>query len=155
MSIQIAEMNKMPFAAFRDIFTRLDIPIVDSLIGRYQACFVGPGWLRKAAGPALAVSGLGGWWGKEFSTNGEAVNIVLRAGIFSTRFAMKLVQARSFLDDRQGLALHYQPGSPLPWPFIVDELRRVDDNLLLGMTLVNIRGLRGLAFPFVLRRIDA
>lgn len=63
---------------------------------------------------------------------------------------MKLVRASSFIDGKEELALHYKPGNPIPWPFVVDELRRIDENILLGMTIANLRGLRGLAFPFVL-----
>ncbi|MBM4426400.1 MAG: hypothetical protein FJ031_04085 [Chloroflexi bacterium] len=127
------------------------MPDKTSIRGVYRAAFVGPGWLRTSAGPALALSGLGGWWGKEFSTDGTAVNIVLRAGKFSTRFPMKLVTAKSFIDGRDGLAIYYQTGNPFPWMHIVDELRQMDDGTLLGMTLANINGLRNLAFPFTLQ----
>ena len=64
---------------------------------------------------------------------------------------MKLVKAKSFIDNKEGLTLHYQPGNPFPWMYIVDELRRIDETTLLGMTLANLNGLRRLAFPFTLR----
>jgi hypothetical protein len=35
---------------------------------------------------------------------------------------------------------------------VVDEVRRVDESSLLGMTIANISGLRGLAFPFILQK---
>jgi len=34
---------------------------------------------------------------------------------------------------------------------VVDELRRIDESTLLGMTVPNIAGLRGLAIPFILQ----
>jgi hypothetical protein len=34
----------------------------------------------------------------------------------------------------------------------VDEIRRMDGSTLLGMTIANVNGLRGLAFPFVLQK---
>lgn len=150
----IAELNQYPLLKFRDLFASLRIPEADSIRGTYRAAFVGPGWLRSAAGPALQVSGLGGWWGKEFHDDGTAINIVLRAGNFSTRFPMRFVRAGSFIDGKEGLALHYQPGNPFPWPFVVDEVRQMEGSALLGMTIANVRGLRGLAFPFILQKQD-
>ena len=152
--MNIDELNQYPLRKFRDLFASLSIPAAESIRGTYQAAFVGPGWLRAAAGPALVITGLGGWWGKEFHNDGTAINIVFRAGSFSTRFPMQFVCARSFIDGKDGLALHYQPGNPFPWPFIVDEIRQLDESALLGMTLAKVRGLRGLAFPFILQKQD-
>lgn len=145
------DLNILSLKQFRDLFVSLPIPQPTSIRGVYRAAFVGPGWLRSSAGPALALSGLGGWWGKEFSTDGTAINIVLRAGKFSTRFPMKLVSATSFIDSKEGLALHYQSGNPFPWMYVVDELRQMNDGSLLGMTIANVNGLRDLAFPFTLQ----
>jgi hypothetical protein len=145
------DTNSLSLLQFRGLFTSLPIPEPASIRGVYRAAFVGPAWLRTSAGPALSLSGLDGWWGKEFSADGTAVNIILQAGKFSTRFPMKLVQAKSFLDGRDGLSIHYQAGNPFPWMHIVDELRRIDESTLLGMTLANVNGLRRLAFPFTLQ----
>ncbi len=142
--------NSLSLKKFRELFASLSPPEAASLRGVYRASFVGPGWLRASAGPALAVSGLGGWWGKEFSENGKASNIVLRAGKFSTRFSMELVSAKSLIDGKDGLALHYQSDNPFPWTHIVDELRRIDKNTVLGMTVADIAGLRSMSFPFLL-----
>jgi len=153
--MQIAELNQMNLRDFRRLFTSLVVPDQNSLNGKYRASFVGPAWLRASANPALVISGLGGWWGKEFYDDGTAINIVLRAGKFSTRFPMKFVKTKSFIDDKDGLALHYQQGNPFPWMFIVDELRQLVETTVLGMTLANVNGLRGLAFPFILQKTEA
>jgi hypothetical protein len=145
------DKNSLSLKQFRDLFASLPVPEATSIRGVYRAAFVGPGWLRTSAGPALALSGLGGWWGKEFNADGTAVNIVLRAGKFSTRFPMKLVTTKSLIDGSDSLSVHYQAGNPFPWMFIVDELRRMDEDTLLGMTLANVNGLRRLAFPFTLQ----
>jgi hypothetical protein len=150
--MQITDLNQYPFRKFRDLFASLNIPEADSIRGKYRAAFAGPAWLRSSAGPALAITGLGGWWGKEFYDDGTAINIVLRAGNFSTRFPMKFVKARSLIDGRDGLALHYQQGNPFPWPIVVDEIRRMDETTLLGMTIADVSGLRGMAFPFILQK---
>ena len=149
--MQIAELDQMNLKSFRELFTSLVIPEASSLRGVYRASFVGPAWLRSSAGPALVISGLGGWWGKEFHDDGTAVNIVLRAGKFSTRFPMKFVKATSFIDRKDGLMLQYQQGNPFPWMYVVDEIRQIDEMTILGMTLANVNGLRGLAFPFILQ----
>ena len=153
--MQVAELNKMSLKNFRELFASLGVPDTNSLRGTYHASFVGPAWWRVSANPVLVIAGLGGWWGKEFHDDGTAINIVLRAGKFSTRFPMKFVKARSFVDHKHGLALHYQKGSPFPWMFIVDELRQLDETTVLGMTLTNVAGLRGLALPFILQRTNA
>jgi hypothetical protein len=99
------------------------------------------------------MSGLGGWWGKEFFADGSAINIVQRQGVFSRHFTMRIEAASSLVDGRQGLVLYYQPGNPFPWMFVIDELRQLDATCLLGMTIANLPGLRGLAFPFVLQQV--
>jgi hypothetical protein len=154
VSVESLELNQLPFGRFRSLFAGLPIPEPGSILGTYQAAFVGPGWLRTSAGPALDMSGLGGWWGKEFFADGSAINIVQRQGVFSRRFTMHIVVASSLVDKRQGLALHYQPGNPFPWMFVIDELRQLDATRLLGMTIANLPGLRGLAFPFVLQQVS-
>jgi len=145
------DYNSLTLKQFRNLFIALPVPESASIRGIYRASFVGPSWLRTSAKPALALSGLGGWWGKEFHTDGTAVNIVLRAGSLSTHFPMKLVKTESFIDGKKGLALHYQAGNPFPWMYIVDELRHIDDTNLLGMTIANLKGLRQLSFPFILQ----
>ena len=152
--MQINELNQMSIKSFRELFTSLVVPDASSLRGNYRASFVGPVWLRTSANPALAITGLGGWWGKEFHEDSTAINIVLRAGKFSTRFPMKFVKSESLIDHKYGLALHYQQGNPFPWMYVVDELRRIDDTTVLGMTIPNVSGLRGLAFPFILQKYN-
>ena len=147
------DFNRLSLTEFREYFSGLTIPEPTSLPGKYRAAFVGPGWLRKSAGPALALSGLGGWWGKEIQADETAINIVLRAGEFSKCFKMKFNHEKSFIDGKQGLALHYLPGNPFPWMYVVDEIRRVDTRTLLGMTRATVSGLRGLAFPFILEKV--
>ncbi|MBL8365167.1 MAG: hypothetical protein JNN14_07800 [Comamonas sp.] len=42
--------------------------------------------------------------------------------------------------------------APRPWRWVRDELRTLDASHLLGMTLIDLPGLRGQAFPFLLER---
>jgi hypothetical protein len=63
---------------------------------------------------------------------------------------MRLVSTTSAIDGKPTLALIYAQDNPFPWPHIVDELRQLDPEALLGMTYVNRGGLKKLAFPFLI-----
>ena len=145
----------MSLKAIHRLFTHLDPPEVSSLTGIFRGIFVGPGWLRPIWKPLLAVTGLGGWWGKEFDPQGNAINLVLRKGRYERRFPMVIVRRSSNLDGKPGLALRYRADNPFPWPLIVDELRRIDSVMVLGMTLADVGPFRRMAFPFVLQSREA
>jgi hypothetical protein len=149
--MEISELNQYPLRRFRPLFAALPVPGASSLPGKYHGTFVGPAWLRMSAKPILLLAGLGGWWGKDIFQDGTAINIVLRGGKFSRRFPMEVICGKSILDAQDGLALRYQKGNPFPWMFIVDEIRRMDEITLLGMSRINIPGLLWFAIPFVLQ----
>jgi hypothetical protein len=67
---------------------------------------------------------------------------------------MTVVTMLSLLDGTPTVALHYPPGSPLPWPWIIDEVRRLDEKTLLCMTLVNLSWLPRVPFPFLLHCME-
>ena len=137
-------------ASFRGLFSSLSAPDPNLLRGIYQAEFVGPLWLRLSAGPALALGGLRGWWGKEFAAHGQASNLVRRGKALQQVLPMSVDRRISLIDGKPGVTLIYPAGSPFPWFWIVDELREIDKDHLLGMTLVNRGSLRKLTFPFLL-----
>jgi hypothetical protein len=97
---------------------------------------------------------LGGWWGKDFDEQGNAINLVMRQGHMQRRYPMLLNPGLSMLDRQPGQALRYAPENPLPWPWIVDELRcfppDLQPGLLLGMSMLRTPVLRWLALPFLL-----
>jgi hypothetical protein len=146
----ITKLNKLSLKEFPDLFASSAADDTSKPSGTYRAAFVGPGWLRAAAGPALAISGLGGWWGKQFKDDGTAVNLVQHGGKLEPRFPMRLINTASALDGKLALALIYETDNPFPWPHIVDELRLLDGVTFLGMTYVNAGPLRKLTFPFLL-----
>ena len=151
-TMDISQLDQIPYLRFRELFASLDIPELDLIRGRYRGAFIGPVWIRVSVKPALWVTGLSGWWGKELYKDGRAINILLRRGKFSTRFRMKFIQARSAIDGNAGLSMRYLPDNPLLWIFIVDEIRRLDDSTLLGLTRPRIPGLRWFVLPFVLQK---
>jgi hypothetical protein len=144
------KLNRLSLREFPDLFASHAVDQLPSLVGVYRGTFVGPGWLRATAGPVLALGGLGGWWGKRFEADGTAVNLVQRGGKLEPRCPMRLLTVTSALDGKATLALHYEPENRFPWPHIVDELRPLDSETVLGMTYVNVAALRGVATPFLL-----
>lgn len=143
------DLNRKSLSTFKPFFTTLDPPQLDSLAGVYEAGFTGPGWLRLSAGPSLALGGLGGWWGKDF-TPGGGMNIVLRQGQFQRIFPFHTRLDASAIDGKPAIIVRYSEECPFPWTHIFDELRQIEAGRLLGMTLVDAPGLRRLAFPFLL-----
>jgi hypothetical protein len=150
ISVQAQELNNQSLASFGSLFKTLTAPTVASITGAHRSEFVGPWWLRQIAGPGLAPLGLGGWWGKLFDDQGEGMNIVHRRGQLATIMPVKLVETNSLIDGRMGLAVTYPRDSRFPWPWVVDELRRIDERCLLGMTLVIKRPLNRIGLPFLL-----
>jgi hypothetical protein len=151
MVTQIEQLNQLTLLEFPELFASLKSPGAESLHGLYQGVFVGPAWIRRLAVPLLAATGLGGWWGKEFDPDGNAINLVWRKGQIEHRFPMQLVEQVSYIDHKPGLALSYAPSNPFPWPWIVDELRHIGNGMLLGMTIGIIDPMRRLPLPFVLQ----
>lgn len=120
--------------------------------GFWRARFIGPWWLRLTGRPSVALAGLRGWQGKRFLTPERATNILRRADGEIEHLAMRCAIVTTDLDGQPVAALTYGASGPVPWRWVTDELRALDDRTLLGMTRINLPGLRGLAFPFLLER---
>lgn len=154
MNTQVDRLNQLSLLEIHKLFRSLSPPDRAALQGLYRGIFVGPALLRCLWGPLLAITGLGGWWGKEISPE-NAINIVVRKGKYEKRFPMYFVEQTSYLDGKAGLAFRYQRGNPFPWPWIVDELRQIDAQHILGMTLAEVGPLKRLAFPFILQQQES
>ncbi len=150
--IAIPESESIRF--YRDTFSRLSAPTGSALRGRFRAEFVGPFWLRYTARPSIAALGLRNWFGKGLSGPGDAHNLVWRGATLVPSLPMTLGHRASRLDGGPCAFLSYGEQSPFPFPRVVDELRAVNDDCLLGMTLADAPLLRRLAFPFLLVRSD-
>lgn len=151
MSEKIKELNQHKLRDFPNLYRTLSIPDSAALSGYYRGSIPGPAWFQSIVRPLLAISGLGGWWGKYFDGDGNGTNLVEREGRLQQRLPVRAVNITSLVDSKPALALQYLPDNPFPWPFIVDELRQLEPGLLLGMMVVNISFLRRLAFPFLLQ----
>lgn len=148
--LTVPHLNTLSLPAFRRLFHTLSAPALESIRGEFRAEIVGPAWMRLIAPPALALGGLGGWCGKRFDANGQGLNLVNRGREIKPVLPMQLARRASLIDQQPVIAVTYPSSSPPPWPWIIDELRRLDGHTLLGMTVVTRLGLHRLAFPFLL-----
>lgn len=143
-------------AELKRLFSTLSAPSPEQRQGFFRAQFVGPAWLRHSARPSLELSGLPGWQGKKFLDCDSATNVLKKGGVLTDALRMQVVPGLSRVDGKTGVALHYLPGdgrpAPLPWRWIQDEMRVLDENTLLCMTVIDLPLLRHLAFPFLLIR---
>ncbi|KRW61866.1 hypothetical protein [Pseudomonas sp. TTU2014-080ASC] len=136
----------------KTVFNELEPVPAGARQGFFRASFVGPWWLRASAGPGLVLGGLPGWQGKRFIDANTATNVLQRRHGVEEKLRMSCQESVSAVDGRMGVALIYGADAPLPWRWIRDELRMLDDNTWLAMTVVDVPILRGLALPFVLQR---
>lgn len=138
------------------LFASLPPPSAAMRHGFFRASFIGPTWLRKSGRPTVAISGLPGWQGKRFLTAEDATNVLTEGDTVREALAMRVVHGVSQVDGKPGVALHYVPqageAAPAPWRWVRDELRALDDDTMLGFTLVNLPFVRQMAFPFLLTR---
>lgn len=128
------------------------LPAATTLTGRWRAEFVGPWWLRLSAGPSIALSGMPGWYGKRFLDSTAAVNLQRRGDQWHELLPMTCSEQPSRLDGQPCAALGYGAATRLPWRWVRDELRQLDEQHCLCLTFVDLPGLRRLGFPFLLVR---
>ena len=83
---------------------------------------------------------------------GRGLNLVQRGGAEQKIMPVVLEERPSLVDAQPTLTVVYPPGSRWPWPTIVDELRWLQEDTLLGLTIVTRLGLHRFAFPFLLQR---
>lgn len=150
--------DRASLRALKALFAALPAPAPDMRRGFFRARFVGPLWLRLSAKPSLEITGLPGWQGKKFLGPDNATNVLQLGRTQVDALAMAVCPVTSMVDGQPGLALQYPPQNgkpaPLPWRFVRDEMRVVDERTLLCMTVVDLPGLRKFAFPFLLERED-
>ncbi len=143
-------LNRMSLSSLRGVFRELQGLTIESVRGVYRAEFTGPWLFRNSAGPFMAVTGLRSWWGKEFVGDGDAFNLVRAEDGLRRVLPMKVGTAASSIDGENTLVLTYSADSPLPWRHVVDEIRRLDNGCLMGMTILDLPVTRAAAVPFLL-----
>lgn len=143
--------------SLRRSWSSLSLPELDDLRGDWEAEFVAP--LRRVAPAGLGLIGLPRWYGKRFADDGASwrgVNLLRTDGELEETMPMTVEIGLSHADDHPCVALTYPAGTRKPWPWVRDEARRLDDDTLLGMTYVDVPGLRAAGgTPFLLTRAGA
>lgn len=147
-------MDTNSIGSLRRAFEAMEPPDRDTLVGTYRGEYVGPGWFRALAGPALGLTVLRGWWGKDFPSPGRCQNLVSRGGTIERVLPVDVVQAVSLLDGKRGITLPYSSGSPWPYRWVVDELRLAPNGSLLGMVVPARGWLPRFALPFMLHPVE-
>ncbi|MDX2358451.1 hypothetical protein [Dietzia sp. PP-33] len=139
--------------ALRELFTRAPSPGELPEPGDYHITYVGPAPLKVVAPRAIALGGMPGWRGKRFDTDGTAVNL-LDDGRGSVREAlpMRVTLDASWLDGRTAVVCSYGSDGPVPWRWVRDEFRTLDESRLLGLTFVGGPWSRLVAAPLLLTR---
>lgn len=138
--------------ALKKLYSSLPVPDAKIRHGFFRASFIGPFWMRLSGKPTLELTGLPGWQGKRFITDGTATNVLLRKGERVDALNMTVQDVTSYVDGSAGVALRYGADAPAPWRWVRDELRAIDDNTLLGITFVDVPVLRHFPMPFLLER---
>jgi len=144
---------KQSIRSYRSLFESLAAPESNAVNGQYLAQFIGPSWLTAIAPRLLPLGGLSGWAGKSFNAKGEAINLLREGDKLAQRIPMVRCIERSKIDAHTGLTLTYDKRAPLPLRALRDELRVLDHDTLLGMTIVDLPLLNAIPMPFLLRRM--
>ena len=148
---QIERLNHLSLFDFPEYFSSLEAPNRESLRGLYRGYFVGPTWLRKLVKPLLVITNMGDWRGKSIDAQGKIINLVATKKGIERKLPMRLVEQDSLIDGKPGIAFSYEVFNPLPWPWMIDEMRSIQPDLVLGMTILQWGPLRRLPLPFVLQ----
>lgn len=149
-------VSRHTVASLRRQWVALAAPRLEDLAGSdFEAAFVSP--LRYVGPPGLTLLGLPRWFGKRFRGTGTrltGVNLLLGDGGVTERLPMWVEIGPSLADDEPAALVHYAVDAPRPWRWVRDELRVLDDRHLVGMTYVDLPGLRRLSrVPFLLARV--
>ena len=150
MTKTITELNKLSLPKLGKLFYSLPHIDTKELYQVYRAEFIGPLWLRGTAGPILSLTGLHGWWGKVFFEDNTAYNLLETDSSITRKIQMQVRMAPSPFDGKNTAQLTYRSDAPVPWRYVTDELRRLDEIRILAMTYMNRQALYKIAFPFIL-----
>lgn len=136
-------------------FREASEPQLEALVGRHKATFAG--WLRFGGPFAMRVTGMPGWWGKQFRASGrggerlEGENLLRRGERLVESIPMTAEIASSRVNGRPTILIKYPPDARWPHNRVSDELRPLDEGTLLGLSFGLPLAPSGGA-PFILRR---
>lgn len=150
----IDNLGKSSFKKLAKLFSGLESADENKSVGVYEAEFIGPWWYRNTAGVSVGLVGLPRWKGKRICGKGNAINLLAKKASVEEFVPMRVAAQISRLDRRASLVLTYPDDSPFLLRYFIDELRQLDENTILAMTIVDLPLLKYLPFPFLLHRVD-
>ena len=138
----------------RALFSQAAPPTDPPAPGDYLVTFLGPAPLRVVAPRAIALGGMPGWQGKRFAPGGGAMNLVDDDEGRPPRetLPMRVPLESSWFDGGQVIVCSYGASSPVPWRWVRDEFRPLDDRRLIGLTFAGGPWSRVAAAPLLLTR---
>jgi hypothetical protein len=145
---------------FTAAFADADDATLGTLVGRFRATMAGPWWMRLPAPSVVGLTGMPGWWGKEFfgpaADDGtlRGHNLLDSHGTLTPSLPMTARLGTSRQDGRAALLLTYPGDTPRPWRHVTDEVRALADGRLLGLSYDIVPGI-STAVPFLLQADDA
>jgi hypothetical protein len=152
----MAELNSDgSVRALQRAFREAPAPELGALVGRHEAKFAG--WLRVGGPLSMSLTGMHGWWGKQFRAPAgggdslEGENLVRREGRLVESIPMRAQIAPSRVDGRPALVISYPPDAHWPHCRVKDELRPLNEDTLLGLSFGLPLAPRAGA-PFLLQR---
>ena len=134
--------------ALRTAWSSLPEPELDARAGVFDGELVGPPPVPLVLSAGLALCGMPGWHGKRFETPSRGVNRLLGGSGFEMHAAI----GPSYADGRAAIVATYGAGERVPFRWVRDEFRAWDEGTLLGLSFLDVPGLRRLGTPFLLHR---
>ena len=148
-----SDLSSEPITQLTALYRQLDAPDGATLTGDWRGVSIGPAWLRKSTPASLGLIGFGDWFGKHLVLGAEgSINLFGPDGE-DYAFPMSAEIAPSIIDERPCLVLRYDEDERWPWSGVLDELRALDPDHLLGQTQFGLPLVRGIFFPFMLSRV--
>lgn len=123
-----------------ELYSTLRAPSLEEMHGEYRGGYIGCGhlfsdsmWKLAAYNPLMGV-----WQGKAFEltskNEGRGFNLTVKFGRIVRKWPMRTTMGTSFIDGKEVFLLDYPFYSSLAaFAKMTDEIRKIDDNLFLGI----------------------
>jgi hypothetical protein len=134
------KLGSLSIPEVAELYSTLRAPSLEEMHGEYQGGYIGCGhlfsdsmWKLAAWNPAMGV-----WQGKAFEpiskTEGRGFNVTSKFGRIVRKWPMRTTIGTSFIDGKEVFLLDYPFYRSLAgFAKMTDEVRKIDDNLFLGI----------------------
>ncbi|TGL62262.1 hypothetical protein EHQ58_03415 [Leptospira ognonensis] len=104
--------------------------------GTFEVQWTGPRWFQFVAKHGLGLLGFKYWFGKEFFGNEDATNLFKIPGSITKlrKYPMSVKIGVSRIDGNTSIQVSYPQSTRFPWPYVIDEFRSVNDDVLIGLS---------------------